>query len=138
MEFKMKLSEIKGIGEERARNLISAGVHNVEQLLEMGGTADGRKQLAEKMNEMSQKTVLEWVNRADLIRVKGVSTHYSNLLEASGVDTVKELAQRNAANLHAKLAEVNAKLGLVKRVPRLSDVEKWVEQAKELPRKIYH
>lgn len=134
----MKLSELKGIGEERAKGLMAAGVKSAEELLEKGGTVQGRKELAAQLTDLTPKALLELINRADLSRIKGVSTHYSNLLEAAGVDTVKELAQRNAANLHAKLSETNEKLNLVGRLPRLSDVEKWVEQAKELPRKIHY
>lgn len=87
---------------------------------------------------MSEKLILGWANRADLTRIKGVSTQYADLLECAGVDTVPELKQRNAENLHAKMAQVNEDKNLVRKVPALSQVESWVEQAKDLPKKITH
>ena len=132
-----KISDIKSIDEENAAKLIELGIPTVSSLLEAGKTRDGRKELAAKMGDLvSPKIVLGWVNRADLFRIKGVSGQYSDFLEQAGIDTVKELAQRNAANLHAKLAEVNAAQGLVKRMPLAKEVESWVAQAKELPRGI--
>ena len=97
----------------------------------------GRKEIAEKSG-VSEKMILNWVNRADLSRIKGVSTQYADLLECAGVDTVPELAQRNAENLQLKMAEVNEEKNLVRKVPVLSQVEDWVAQAKELPRVITH
>ena len=134
----LKLTQLKGIGEDRARKLKEAGIGSVTQLLEKGGTAEGRKELAGKIADMTPSAILEAVNRADLTRIKGVSTQYSNLLEVAGVDTVKELAQRNAANLHKALSEANERVGLVKRVPTAKDVESWVAQAKDMPRKIFY
>jgi predicted flap endonuclease-1-like 5' DNA nuclease len=101
--------------------------------LEKGATPQGRKALAEQTG-ISGKLILEWINRADLYRIKGVSEEYSDLLEAAGVDTVPELAQRNAENLYAKLGEVNAAKKLVRRLPTQSQVSNWIEQAKALPR----
>jgi predicted flap endonuclease-1-like 5' DNA nuclease len=77
--------------------------------------------------------ILKWVNMADLYRVKGVGSEYSELLEKAGVDTVKELRNRNAQNLHAKMEEVNSQgRGLVRQLPALKMVEKWVEEAQRL------
>jgi predicted flap endonuclease-1-like 5' DNA nuclease len=97
----------------------------------------GHKELTEKTG-ISEKLVLNWVNRADLARIKGVSTQYADLLESAGVDTVPELAQRNAENLHTKMVEVNEEKKLVRQVPSASQVEDWVTQAKVLPRVIHH
>ena len=97
----------------------------------------GRKAMA-KETGISEKMLLEWANRADLMRVRGVSTQYSDLLEASGVDTVKELRNRKPENLHTKMAEVNAKKKLVRRPPSLGEVERWVVHAKELKPAITH
>ncbi|MGV6826615.1 MAG: DUF4332 domain-containing protein [bacterium] len=130
-----KLSEIEGIGETYAAKLEAAGVTSLENLLEVCGDKTGRKNLAEK-SDISEKLILKWANRADLARIKGVSTQYADLLECAGVDTVPELAQRNAANLQAKMAEVNEDKNLVRKVPAESQVEDWVAQAKELPRAI--
>jgi hypothetical protein len=103
--------------------------------LEAGSTPKGRKDLAENTG-ISEKLILEWVNLADLLRIKGVGEEYSDLLEEAGVDTVAELARRNADNLHAKMSEVNEAKNLVRRPPTLNDVQKWIEQAKNLPRKV--
>jgi predicted flap endonuclease-1-like 5' DNA nuclease len=129
------LSTIEGIGEKYAATLKSAGVGSVEALLENGKTPKGRKDLAATTG-ISEKLILEWVNHADLFRIKGISEEYSDLLEEAGVDTVVELAQRNPANLLEKMTEVNTKKNLVRRLPVLSQVESWVAQAKDLPRVI--
>ena len=132
-----KLSDIEGIGKKYAAKLSKAGIGSLEKLLERGCVKKGRKEIAETCG-VSEKLILEWVNRADLSRIKGVSTQYADLLECAGVDTVPELAQRNAANLQAKMDEVNAAKKLVRQLPAVSQVEKWVLQAKELPRVISH
>lgn len=129
------ISDIEGIGEIYAGKLKEAGVTTIEKLLEMGAEKKGRNDIAEKTG-ISEKQILNWVNRADLSRIKGVSTQYADLLEFAGVDTVPELAQRNAANLHQKMVEVNDEKKLVRQVPALSQVEEWVEQAKALPRAV--
>jgi predicted flap endonuclease-1-like 5' DNA nuclease len=127
------LLTIEGIGEVYAQKLKGAGIATVEALLEKGTTPQGREDLAEASG-ISGKLILEWVNHADLFRIKGVAEEYSDLLEEAGVDTVPELAQRNAANLYAKLVEVNAAKKLVRRLPVQSQVTDWIEQAKALPR----
>lgn len=128
-----KLTTVEGIGEKYAEKLHQAGIATTEALLEKGATPQGRKALAEEA-DISGKLILEWVNHADLFRIKGVSEEYADLLEEAGVDTVPELAQRNAANLHAKLGEVNAAKRLVRKLPGASQVSDWIEQAKVLPR----
>jgi len=128
-----KLIEIEGIGETYAAKLQAAGVTSLEDLLEKGSTQKGRKALEDSAG-ISGKLVLRWVNMADLFRIKGIGEQYSDLLEAAGVDTVPELAQRKADNLHAKMTEVNEQKKLVRALPALSAVEKWVASAKELPR----
>jgi predicted flap endonuclease-1-like 5' DNA nuclease len=130
-----KLNEIEGVGEVFAGKLAGAGVTTTDDLLEKGSTPKGRKQIAEAAG-LSEKQVLGWVNRVDLFRVKGVGSEYADLLEASGVDTVPELAQRNAGNLFAKMKEVNDAKNLVRALPTEEKVADWVEQAKGLPRKI--
>ena len=132
-----KLSDVEGIGEAYSAKLEAAGVSSIENLLEVGGEKKGRKELAEKSG-VSEKLILNWVNRADLSRFKGVSTRYADLLECAGVDTVPELAQRNAENLHAKMESVNEEKNLVRKVPALSQVEDWVKQAKDLPRAVHY
>jgi len=127
------LNMIEGIGEAYEAKLKAAGVTSVEQLLEQGATKKGRVTIAEATG-VSEKLVLKWCNHADLIRIKGIGGEYSELLEAAGVDTVPELAQRRPDNLHAKMTEVNAAKQLVRKLPTEKQVADWVEQAKLLPR----
>ncbi|PHS68549.1 MAG: ferredoxin [Methylophaga sp.] len=132
-----KLADIEGIGETYAAKLEAAGLTSIENLLEVCCVKKGRSDIAEKTG-ISEKLILGWANRADLSRIKGVSTQYADLLECAGVDTVPELAQRNAENLQAKMAEVNEEKNLVRQVPSASQVTDWVAQAKDLPRVITH
>lgn len=125
--------DIEGIGKVYAAKLEAVGITTVQTLLERGATPKGRQDLAEQTG-IGGKLILEWVNLADLFRIKGIGEEFSDLLEEAGVDTVPELAQRNPENLHSKLVEVNESKKLVRRVPGLSQVQDWVAQAKELPR----
>ncbi len=129
------LQKIEGIGVRNARQLAKAGVRSVEALLEKGSTPRGRKEL-EEATGISAGRILEWVNRADLFRVKGVGEEYADLLEAAGVDTVPELARRSPQKLMQRLEEVNQEKKLVRRLPAETVVARWVEAAKQLPRKI--
>lgn len=127
-----KLETVEGIGPVYAGILQEkAGIFTVGQLLEAGATRQGRKALTEKTG-IGHKLILEWVNLVDLMRIKGVHSEYSDLLEESGVDTVKELRNRVPENLYRKIKEVNKKKNLVRRLPALSQVEDWVRQAREL------
>lgn len=130
-----KLTEIEGIGQVSAAKLETAGVTSTGDLLEKGATPAGRKEIAEKSG-VSEKHILRWINMADLFRIKGVGEEYADLLEAAGVDTVPELAQRNAANLYATMTEVNEAKNLVRALPKEDAVSDWIEQAKALPRKV--
>ncbi|MBY6224046.1 DUF4332 domain-containing protein [Ferrimonas balearica] len=131
------ITNVEGIGEAYGAKLAAAGIATQEALLEAGASRSGRSQIA-KDTEISDTLILKWVNRADLSRIKGISTQYADLLEASGVDTVPELAQRNAENLLARMAEVNDDNALVRQLPTLGKVENWIDQAKSLPRVITH
>jgi predicted flap endonuclease-1-like 5' DNA nuclease len=128
-----KLINIEGIGEVYAGKMKEAGIETTEALLEKGSTPKGRKEIAEATG-IGDAWILKWINRADLFRIKGIGEEYSDLLEAAGVDTVPELAQRNPENLYAKLGEVNAAKKLVRKLPALTQVNDWIEQAKALPR----
>jgi predicted flap endonuclease-1-like 5' DNA nuclease len=130
-----KLILIEGIGGAYEQKLKGAGIISLENLREKGATTKSRKELAEKTG-ISDALILKWVNRADLFRIKGIGKQYSDLLEAAGVDTVPELAQRKAENLIQKMTETNAARNLVKKLPTLSQVAVWIEQAKQLPRLI--
>lgn len=131
------IQDIEGIGPAFAEKLGAAGVSTLGDLLAKGGTRAGREEL-ESATGISGALILKWVNRADLDRVDGVGSEYADLLEAAGVDSVPELAQRNAGNLAAKLAEVNDGKNLVRRVPSEAEVERWVEHAKTLDRAVHH
>ncbi len=130
-----KLTDIEGIGETYQSKLEAEGITTVEKLLDDCCEKKARTEIANKAG-VSEKLMLNWVNRADLSRVKGISTQYADLLECAGVDTVPELAQRNAGNLHVKMQDVNNEKNLVRQVPGQNQVEDWVAQAKQLPRKI--
>ncbi len=132
-----KLIDIEGIGATHARTLADAGLSTTDDLLASAGSSSGRDGLATKTG-LTTKQILEWVNRADLMRIKGVGSEFSDLLESSGVDTVKELATRVPANLQAKMAEVNTAKKLTRRTPSLSEVETWVAEAKTLPAMVSH
>jgi predicted flap endonuclease-1-like 5' DNA nuclease len=125
--------DIEGIGPAHAAKLKDNGVATVEALLKTGASPKGRKDLAEKTG-IRDDLILKWVNRADLFRIKGVGEEYSDLLEAAGVDTVPELAQRRADNLHAKMVEVNTAKKLVRQMPTENQVADWIAHAKTLER----
>ncbi|MDF2182264.1 DUF4332 domain-containing protein [Neptuniibacter sp. CAU 1671] len=130
-----KLAEIEGIGETYAGKLEAIGINTQEQLLSEGSTPSGRKKITDESG-LSDKLVLKWINRADLARVKGIGSEYADLLEVAGVDTVPELAQRNAKNLYEKLVAVNDDKNLVRKLPSETQVENWIAEAKDLPRAI--
>ena len=127
-----KVIDIEGVGAAYAEKLTAAGLNTAAQLLAKCAAPAGRKALEEE-TEISGKLILRWCNHADLFRVKGVGPQFAELLEAAGVDTVKELAHRKAENLAAKMLEVNAEKKLVRRVPVVVEVQKMVDYAKELP-----
>jgi predicted flap endonuclease-1-like 5' DNA nuclease len=130
-----KIEEIEGVGTVSGEKLRKAGVTTVDKLLEAGKTKKQRKELAE-LSGLSESFILKITNMADLFRIKGIGQEFSELLEAAGVDTVPELAQRKPENLVAKMQEVNEAKKLTRRTPTLAEVEGWVAQAKELPRVI--
>ncbi|MDH3657089.1 MAG: DUF4332 domain-containing protein [Nitrosopumilus sp.] len=130
---KLKIIDIEGIGPSYAKKLLAIGIKTSDDLLKRGKTPQGRKEISQQ-SEISDKLILKWVNMADLIRIKGVGEEYSELLEVSGVDTVVELSNRNAENLQEKMQQVNDQKNLVRRPPTLNEVEKWITQAKKLPR----
>ena len=125
------IQTIEGIGPRYAKKLIKVGITRTDHLLDRGATKKGRKTVA-KESGLEEKQILKWTNMADLMRIRGVGEEYSELLEAAGVDTVKELRKRKSVNLHKKMTEVNEKKKLVRQLPSASQVDKWVEHAKEL------
>lgn len=127
------LVKIEGIGEKYAIKLKMVGISTTDTLLDRGSTPQGREEIAKKSG-ITKTLILEWVNLADLFRIKGVGEEYSDLLEEAGVDTVVELAQRNPDNLYQSVVEVNQKKKLVRKLPTQGQVKDWVKQAKKLPR----
>jgi predicted flap endonuclease-1-like 5' DNA nuclease len=129
----MKIADIEGIGPAFAAKLAQAGVITTDALLKQACGPVERKFLAETTG-IGENLILEWVNHADLYRIKGVGSEYSDLLEEAGVDTVVELATRVPENLLAKIVEVNKEKNLVNKVPGLTQIADWIKQAKKLPR----
>lgn len=128
-----KIEEIEGIGPVTGEKFRNAGVKTVEDLLEKAKTKKQRKELAD-LTGVSESLLLKFANMADLFRIKGIGQEYSELLEAAGVDTVAELAQRNAENLAQKMNEVNESKKLTRKTPSVTEITDWISQAKELPR----
>ena len=134
----VNIEEVEGIGPVYAEKLGAAGVKSTDDLLERGAKPSGRTAL-EEATGISHAQILEWVNHVDLMRIKGVGSEFSDLLEAAGVDSPAELAQRNAANLAGTFQEVvAARPGIVRRVPSEKEVADWIDQAKDLPKVVSH
>jgi predicted flap endonuclease-1-like 5' DNA nuclease len=133
----LRLVEIERIGQAYAERLAHAGVSTIENLLRDGASAAGRMRIAAESG-IDERKLLEWINHADLMRIKGVGSEYADLLEAAGVSTVLELANHNAERLYSTMAEVNATKKLVRRTPSLSEVQRWVTEAKSLDRIVSH
>ncbi len=127
------LTEIEGVSTVYAQKLTDAGYATPEAFLTRCATRKGRKEVAAETG-ITDTLILKWANRVDLARVKGIGEQYSDLLEASGVDTVPELAQRNAANLYQKMLEINGDKRLVRKLPTESQVGDWIKEAGALPR----
>lgn len=132
-----RIEKIEGIGPASAKKLQVAGIGKTSHLLSQCANAKGRKAVAGKTG-LDEKQLLKWANMADLMRISGVGEEYSELLEAAGVDTVKELKQRRADNLTARMEEVNAAKELVRQRPSVKQVTRWIEQAKSLAPTISH
>ena len=130
-----KIIDIEGVGDVYAEKLTAAGINKVSELLEKCAAPKGRKELAEATG-ISEKLILRWTNHADLFRINGVGPQFAELLEAAGVDTVKEFRHRVAENLQPKLVEVNDAKNICNRVPAVSEIQKMIDQAKELEPKV--
>jgi predicted flap endonuclease-1-like 5' DNA nuclease len=132
-----QIADVEGIGPAFGAKLESAGVKTTDALLERAARPKGRHDLAQATG-IRQKLILDWVNRVDLARIKGVGSEYADLLEAAGVDSPAELAQRVPAHLLTKLQSTNESKHLVRRVPTMSDVEHWITEAKAMPKIVEH
>ena len=134
----MKVEEVEGIGPVNAEKLALVGIENTDQLLEQGAKPGGRNAL-EQATGIDHDLILEWVNHVDLMRIKGVGSEYSDLLEAAGVDSPAELARRNAANLATTFQEVvAARPGIVRRIPSETELQGWIDESKDLPKVVEH
>jgi predicted flap endonuclease-1-like 5' DNA nuclease len=137
VKMRKKLDYIEGVGTVYSQKLADAGITTTGKLMVEAVTRKGRRELAEKTG-ISEKLILEWINHIDLYRIKGVGSEYADLLEAAGVDTVPELAQRNPDRLYQALVDTNLERRLVRQMPVLEQVTDWIEQAKVLPRIIQY
>ena len=133
----MKIEDVEGIGPTFAEKLIAAGVATTEALLDRGASDAGRSRLASEAG-ISEQLLLKWVNHADLMRIDGVGSEYADLLEAAGVDSPAELAQRNAANLAVTFGELDAGRNTVRRIPSEAAVTGWIAEAKTMERRVEH
>lgn len=124
-----QIQDIEGIGPAIGQKLEAVGIRNTADLLRLCGTRTGREAIAQETG-LSEAQLLKWANHADLMRIRGIGGEYAELLEAAGVDTVKELRQRNAENLAAKMREVNEAKALTRQVPSAATIEKWIDEAK--------
>ena len=129
------IMDIEGIGPVMAKKLKAAGIRTTGKLLDAAKDVKGRKALAAKIG-VDERTVLKWANLADRMRIKGVGEDYAELLQAAGVDTVRELRYRNVRNLAKAMADANRMRKLVRLLPSETQVRSWIEQAKQLPSKI--
>ena len=132
-----KITDIEGIGPSYAEKLVAAQITTTEHLLQKCGSAKGRKSVAQATG-VSESTLLKWANMADVMRISGVGSQYAELLEAAGVDTIKELRTRNVENLVAKMNEINAEKKLTRGSATVASVTKWIDQAKSMDPMITH
>ena len=134
----MKIEEVEGIGEGMGGTLRAAGIGTTEDLLMAAASASGRAKVSAQTG-ISEAQLLKWVNRVDLMRIPGVGSEFSDLLEAAGVDSPRELAQRNAANLAQTFQEIDAaRPNWIRRVPSQETVEEWITAAKGLEGAVSH
>jgi predicted RecB family nuclease len=131
------IDAVEGIGQRTATKLRKNGIRTTEALLKRAGDRKGRRKLAGETG-FTEKQLLEWVNRSDMMRCKGIGGEYSDLLESAGVDTIKELRRRNAASLTKKMVAINEKKKLVRRLPTEAMVSRWIEFAKDLEPTVKH
>ena len=134
----MKIEDVEGIGPVFAQKLQAVGVNTTDDLLDRGGTKAGRASLA-SASGLTETQLLEWVNHADLMRINGVGSEYADLLEAAGVDSCAELAQRNAANLAQTFQELDAaRPNWIRQIPSEATVAAWIAEAKTMEAVVAH
>lgn len=131
------IADICSVDTVNAEKLVAAGVPTVEVLLRRGGSSSGRKSIADQTGIQASR-ILMWVNRADLMRVRGVGAEFAELLGMAGVDSVKELAMRRPENLHARVTKVNLEHNIVRRTPTEAELAKWIQEARTLRGAVTH
>ncbi|HLO28165.1 MAG TPA: DUF4332 domain-containing protein [Anaerolineales bacterium] len=132
-----RLTYIEGIGDANAQKLKAMGIKSVADLLEKAASARGRKEIAIQSG-INEGLLLRWVDHADLLRIKGIGAEYAELLEAAGVDSAIELAQRSSEKLYRKILEVNQAKKLVRKLPTEFQIDKWILQAKGVSKVVSH
>jgi predicted flap endonuclease-1-like 5' DNA nuclease len=133
----MKIEDVEGIGPAWAEKLVAAGVKSTDDLLMAGGSSSGRERL-EAATGISSKRLLEWVNHVDLMRINGVGSEYADLLEAAGVDSAAELAQRNAKNLADTFQSLDAARNTVRNIPTEAVIQRWIDEARTMDKVVSH
>jgi predicted flap endonuclease-1-like 5' DNA nuclease len=133
----MKIEDVEGIGPAFAAKLVAIGVKTTDDFLMACGSAAGREKIA-GLTGISGKLLLEWANHVDLMRINGVGSEYADLLEAAGVDSCAELAQRNAKNLAQTFQDLDAARNTVRNIPAEGVIQGWIDQAKSLDKVVSH
>jgi len=131
------IAAIDSIDQRDATKLRKAGVRTTDALLKTAATRTGRRRLSREA-DISESEILSWVNRADLMRIKGVGSEYADLMEAAGVDTIRELRRRNPDRLLIAMSEMNARRRLIRRLPTGGMVAGWIEAAKNIEPLVTH
>ena len=129
------IADLQTLDSAAVAKLKSVGIRTTGKLLELAKSPKDRKLLAARTG-FDERCILRWANLADRMRIKGIGEDYAGLLEAAGVDTVKELKYRNPCNLAKAMAQANTKRKLVRLLPSEKAVVRWIEDAKALPLKI--
>jgi predicted flap endonuclease-1-like 5' DNA nuclease len=129
----LTLLSFEGISVAQVNRLAKAGIRSLQALFKRGATSKGRREIANQSG-IDERAILDWVSRADMLRVRGIGHTYAELLEQAGVDTPVELAHRAPQNLYQRLIQVNREKNLLRRTPSLKQVEDWVHTARNLPR----
>jgi predicted flap endonuclease-1-like 5' DNA nuclease len=129
------LRDLEGMGAGYVEKLRQSGIRSVQALLQRARTRTERSAIAREVGA-SEKNVLDWVTRADLLRVPGIGPEYASLLENAGVETVPELANRNAGALYEAIVKANESNRLVRKTPARKQVKDWVSAARSLPRAV--
>jgi predicted flap endonuclease-1-like 5' DNA nuclease len=134
-----QIENIEGIGPAYAAKLREQGITNTKTLLQKLASRKDRTAVAQATG-ISDKRLLGFANKADLMRIAGIGPQMSDLLEAIGINTVPQLAQRadhEALRERMRFANEISK-AFVKQLPTPAQVRKWIDTAKTLDRTIQY